>query len=167
MIKSYEAFKLNCDCNEFEISIFTTEQSFLTMATITQTQTDSVERLLAELPSTNTMPLWAQMHRLNPPLPNPKSVPYVWHYDQIRPYLLRAGNPVTEKQAERRVLMLVNPAMGEPRVLRCAVKYVAHEDCDRRGSAYHRHSQHWPTARHAERNSTRTSPHRICDAIHN
>ena len=33
-------------------------------------------------------------------------------YDKIRPYLVRAGELITEKQAERRVLMLVNPSKG-------------------------------------------------------
>jgi gentisate 1,2-dioxygenase len=73
---------------------------------------DSVECLLKELSVTSTKPLWAQMARYNPPLPNPKSIPFIWRYDEIRPYLIRAANLVTEKQAERRVLMLVNPAMG-------------------------------------------------------
>ena len=74
---------------------------------------DSAERLLSELPATNTLPLWGQMAKLNPPAPNPRCIPFVWRYDQIKPYLLRAGNLITEKQAERRVLMLINPARGK------------------------------------------------------
>lgn len=66
--------------------------------------------LLESLEKHHTKPLWAQMNKLNPPLPNPTAVPHVWKYDDIRPYLLRAGELVTEKQAERRVAMLVNPA---------------------------------------------------------
>jgi gentisate 1,2-dioxygenase len=73
---------------------------------------DSVERLLDELTTTNTKPLWAEMARYNPPLPNPKSIPFIWRYEDVRPYLIRAGKLVPEKQAERRVLMLVNPALG-------------------------------------------------------
>ena len=71
-----------------------------------------VEQLLEDLATTNTAPLWTQMTKLNAPLPMPKSVPHLWQYEQIRPYLIRAGELVTEKQAERRVLILVNPAMG-------------------------------------------------------
>lgn len=73
---------------------------------------DSAEKLLADLEHSKTLPLWAQMSRLNPPEPNPQSIPFVWEYEKIRPNLLRAGNLITEKQAERRVLMLVNPARG-------------------------------------------------------
>ncbi|KAI1840753.1 hypothetical protein JX265_012962 [Neoarthrinium moseri] len=75
---------------------------------------DSGEKLLKELETTATLPLWAQMTRLNPPLPNPKCIPYIWRYGEVRPYLLRAGQLITEKQAERRVLMLVNPNREAP-----------------------------------------------------
>lgn len=76
------------------------------------TQADSTDRLIDELDGTHTLPLWTQMAKLNPAEPNPRTVPHIWKYDEIRPYLLRAGELVTEKQAERRVLMLVNPARG-------------------------------------------------------
>lgn len=71
------------------------------------------EELVNALQATHTAPLWAQMQRLNPPAPNPQTVPHVWSYDHIRPFLLKAGQLVTEKQAERRVLMLENPGRGE------------------------------------------------------
>jgi gentisate 1,2-dioxygenase len=70
------------------------------------------QELLSNLEQTHTKPLWTQMAQLNPPLPNPKTIPHIWKYDEIRPHLLRAGELITEKQAERRVLMLVNPARG-------------------------------------------------------
>lgn len=73
---------------------------------------DSSERLISELDGTHTLPLWVQMAKLNPPEPNPRCTPHLWRYDEMRPYLLRAGDLVTEKQAERRVLMLVNPSRG-------------------------------------------------------
>ncbi|KAF1991459.1 RmlC-like cupin [Aulographum hederae CBS 113979] len=75
---------------------------------------DSAEKLLAELPATNTLPLWAQMTKWNPPKPNPKCSPHKWEYEHIKPYLVRAGELITEKQAERRVLMLVNPTSEAP-----------------------------------------------------
>lgn len=60
----------------------------------------------------NAVPLWPQMVKYNPPKPNPKCVPFLWRYDEVRPYLVRAGELVKEKDAERRVLMLVNPERG-------------------------------------------------------
>jgi gentisate 1,2-dioxygenase len=83
-----------------------------------QESQDTTHALLENLESHHTKPLWAQMERLNPPLPNPTAIPHVWKYDQIRPHLLKAGELVTEKQAERRVAMLVNPARGELNVTR-------------------------------------------------
>ena len=89
-----------------------TRAQTITEAPAAPMEGDSVERLLGDLQVTHTKPLWAQMARYNPPLPNPKSVPHMWKYDDVRPYLIRAGKMVSEKQAERRVLMLVNPALG-------------------------------------------------------
>lgn len=48
-----------------------------------------------------------------PPQPKPKAVPHVWKYDQLRPQLLEAGRLILSEQAERRVLMLTNPALGK------------------------------------------------------
>ena len=91
-------------------------RAYINMSTTT-TETrveasDSYERFISELDGTHTLPLWQQMAKLNPSEPNPKTIPHIWRYDELRPYLLRAGDLVTEKQAERRVLMLVNPGRG-------------------------------------------------------
>lgn len=69
--------------------------------------------LLQRLQEVNVSPLWAQMARLNPAFPNPTMEPFLWQYRQIRPCLLGAGQLISEKQAERRVLMLVNPRRSE------------------------------------------------------
>ena len=93
------------------------------MATETQTQTaakmhvngvvpKTEEELLDAAEKLHTKPLWKQMAKLNPPLPNPRTTPHIWRYDEIRPSLIRAGELVSEKQAERRVLMLINPSRG-------------------------------------------------------
>ncbi|KAI9482733.1 MAG: RmlC-like cupin domain-containing protein [Benjaminiella poitrasii] len=59
-------------------------------------------------------PLWTVMEAMVPPHPNPKSVPHIWEYEKIRPALLEAGKEVGEYEAERRVLMLINPTMKAP-----------------------------------------------------
>lgn len=75
---------------------------------------DTVETLIKGASEAHAVPLWPQMVRFNPPEPNPKCVPYVWDYERIKPYLVRAGELVQEKDAERRVLMLINPAREGP-----------------------------------------------------
>lgn len=74
---------------------------------------DPAQDLVDAALKVNTKPLWTVMAKLNPPEPNPSCIPYIWRYDEVRPSLLRAGEIITEAQAERRVLMLVNPARGE------------------------------------------------------
>lgn len=88
------------------------------MATTTQIQTanvvDHTKQLESDLEGTHALPLWTQMAKYNPPAPNPKAIPHLWKYDEIKPHLLRAGELITEKQAERRVLMLINPKLRKP-----------------------------------------------------
>lgn len=87
-----------------------TQTTFETNPTLVPQDGESLTTMVEKL---HTKPLWKQMNRLNPPLPNPTAVPHIWRYDEIRPSLIRAGELVNESQAERRVLMLVNPARGE------------------------------------------------------
>lgn len=54
------------------------------------------------------------MSSMVPPAPNPKATVASWKYDEIRPLLLEAGRLVAADEAERRVLMLVNPNMRAP-----------------------------------------------------
>lgn len=91
----------------------TTTQTVTESSPVTWGQTaDPAAELVDSALKVNTKPLWTQMARLNPPEPNPQCVPFIWRYDEVRPSLLRAGEIITEQQAERRVLMLVNPARG-------------------------------------------------------
>ncbi|KIX01782.1 uncharacterized protein Z518_09509 [Rhinocladiella mackenziei CBS 650.93] len=92
-----------------------------TTGTITQsdasswkTTKDPAGDLVQSALNVHTKPLWTQMARLNPPEPNPTCIPFIWRYDEVKPSLLRAGEIITEAQAERRVLMLVNPARDAP-----------------------------------------------------
>lgn len=77
------------------------------------TKEAATRALLERAAGAHTKPLWLQMARLNPPLPNPQCTPHLWRYPDVRPSLLEAGELVPEHQAERRVLMLVNPARGD------------------------------------------------------
>ena len=56
-------------------------------------------------------PLWERMKGLVPPEPRPTPAAHVWHYDDVRPVLMEAGRLLTAEEAERRVLVLENPAL--------------------------------------------------------
>ena len=43
--------------------------------------------------------------------PQSKAVPYLWHWRDLRPQAMRAGELVGTAQAERRVLRLTNPEL--------------------------------------------------------
>lgn len=85
-----------------------------TTVTTTTTNEDATKALLDRAAQAHTKPLWLQMARLNPPLPDPRCHPHAWRYADIRPSLLEAGDLVPESQAERRVLMLSNPSRDPP-----------------------------------------------------
>ncbi len=56
-------------------------------------------------------PLWEVLGSLVIPQPHSPCVAALWHYDGIREHLLEAGRLITAKEAERRVLVLENPAL--------------------------------------------------------
>jgi gentisate 1,2-dioxygenase len=56
-------------------------------------------------------PLWEVLGELLPPEPLRNVVPVLWHYDEIRPYIMEAGKLITAEEAERRVLILENPGL--------------------------------------------------------
>ena len=62
-------------------------------------------------------PLWEVLKGLVPAEPKSKAAAHVWHYSQVRPLLLEAGKLLTAEEAERRVLVLENPALpGQSRI---------------------------------------------------
>ncbi len=65
-------------------------------------------RYSSELAALNMKPLWERAMRLAPGTP---AAPAIWRWEQVQPYLMRAAELITTKEAERRVLMLENPAL--------------------------------------------------------
>src|SRR5919199_1488997 len=69
------------------------------------------EAFYGELPQFGMKPLWTVLGDALTPEPRVKSVPYIWRWRDVRPGMLRAGERVTAEEAERRVLMLLNPGL--------------------------------------------------------
>lgn len=59
----------------------------------------------------NLTPLWEVLGVLVPPQPTTACVPASWRYDTVRPLLMEAGDLITAREAERRVLVLENPGL--------------------------------------------------------
>jgi gentisate 1,2-dioxygenase len=59
----------------------------------------------------NLTPLWEVLGALVPPSPRPTAVPALWRYQEVREHVMEAGRLITAKEAERRVLILENPAL--------------------------------------------------------
>src|ERR1700733_5821596 len=57
----------------------------------------------------NAAPLWEVLSEIVGVQPHPASVPALWRYEEMRPFLMESGELITAREAERRVLMLENP----------------------------------------------------------
>lgn len=65
----------------------------------------------ASLAPRNLAPLWEMMAGLITEAPMTPAVPARWRFSEVRPFLTRAGEIITAREAERRVLVLENPAL--------------------------------------------------------
>ncbi len=62
-------------------------------------------------------PLWEVLRNVVTKEPKSKASPKVWKYDEIKKYILEAGELITPEEAERRVLVLENPSLrGQSRI---------------------------------------------------
>jgi len=59
----------------------------------------------------NLAPLWEVLGDLVPAEPKSTAVPHHWRYETLRPLLMESGGLLTAEEAERRVLVLENPAL--------------------------------------------------------
>lgn len=57
--------------------------------------------------------LWTVANEIEPWYPQPKSVPIIWKWKRIQPFVRRAPELVSAEKAARRVVMLVNPGRKE------------------------------------------------------
>jgi gentisate 1,2-dioxygenase len=69
------------------------------------------QQLYRDMDPLNLTPLWEVLHALVPPQPATPCVPAWWKYEEIRPFLKRAGQAITAEEAVRRVLILENPSL--------------------------------------------------------
>ena len=56
-------------------------------------------------------PLWESLAALAPAEPCAAAAPFKWTYADVRAHLLEAGRRISAEQAERRVVVLANPAL--------------------------------------------------------
>ena len=77
----------------------------------------SLEDFAKQAGHAHLVPLWDIMRGMLPPEPRPQALPHHWRLVDWRAPLIKAATLVTAEEAERRVLLLENPAFpGEFRV---------------------------------------------------
>jgi len=75
-------------------------------------QDERLAALYRDMAPEHLKPLWEQLADLVPRHPKSVALPHRWTYQDVRRYLMRAGDAITAEQAERRVLILENPALA-------------------------------------------------------
>jgi gentisate 1,2-dioxygenase len=62
-------------------------------------------------------PLWEVLRHIVTREPVTACVPAIWHFDEVKPLVVESGGLLTAEEAERRVLVLENPALrGQSRI---------------------------------------------------
>ena len=69
------------------------------------------EAFYARIEPQNMAPLWTRLKSLVPAAPTPIGVPHQWRYADVRPFVLESASHISAAEAERRVLILENPAL--------------------------------------------------------
>ena len=81
---------------------------------MTTTAHDTLDQLFIDAHEQHADPLWTVMNAMVPHQPIPRAVPNIWRWEVMKALLDRAGDLVGTKEAERRVFMLINPALKAP-----------------------------------------------------
>lgn len=82
------------------------------MNQLTNDNQAQLEKLYEQMEPEGLYPLWEKLAALVLPQPQSPAKVHKWSYDNAREYLMRAGDLISAKQAERRVLILENPGLG-------------------------------------------------------
>ncbi len=72
-------------------------------------ETQELRDYYQELQKLESGALWTVANEIEPWYPQSRSVPMVWHYEELRPHVLRALALVSPERAGRRVVYLCNP----------------------------------------------------------
>lgn len=76
-------------------------------------QTDANAEAYQTLERSHAAPLWRYYGALFTPEPTSRAVPWLWRYSELREPLFHFVDALSLEEAERRVLMLINPGLTE------------------------------------------------------
>lgn len=74
-------------------------------------QAGQLQALYLDMAPKYLAPLWEQLAELVPRVPKSRAQPHRWSYQEVRECLKQAGTLISAPEAERRVLILENPAL--------------------------------------------------------
>src|SRR5437016_7992047 len=123
------------------VSILSIKEPEREVPMVTALKTPEREAFYQKIDGENLTALWTVMGDLITPEPKSACRPHLWKFDAVRAYMMEAGQLITAKEAERRVLILENPGLrGQSKIttsLFAGVQMVIPGDI----APAHRHSQ--------------------------
>jgi gentisate 1,2-dioxygenase len=78
---------------------------------LTEAQSLARKHFYERIGTDGLTPLWEVLGALVPPSPRPTALPACWDYAAMREHVMEAGRLISAEEAERRVLILENPAL--------------------------------------------------------
>ena len=78
---------------------------------------DTLQDLYGALPERHLAPLWTMQGALTP-VPVTAMVPHLWRWEDVRAYMVRAGELISAEDADRRVLAFRNPGTADHELAR-------------------------------------------------
>jgi gentisate 1,2-dioxygenase len=77
------------------------------------TKETRIEHLLQSFNKASLQPLWTLESTIMPPSPNPKSIPWLWKWEELYDLAEEAGELITlDRGGDRRAIALANPGLG-------------------------------------------------------
>ncbi|HZO82487.1 MAG TPA: gentisate 1,2-dioxygenase [Candidatus Binataceae bacterium] len=74
-------------------------------------RTPEREAFYTKIAQRSLAPLWEVLKGIQSREPRPPEAPVLWRYEEVRPMLMEAGGLISAREADRRVLILENPAL--------------------------------------------------------
>lgn len=79
---------------------------------LTAEESQQRKQYYSDIGAHHMTPLWEVLGALVPTEPKPIARAAMWRYDDVRKHVMEAGSLITAAEAERRVLILENPALA-------------------------------------------------------
>ncbi|KAJ9634724.1 hypothetical protein H2204_006173 [Knufia peltigerae] len=81
-------------------------------STLDEAVEQATTQVMGRCQEQNSYPMWTVNDKISKLVPNPRALPTLWRWPEMRQLMLDSADLVPEEMQERRALMMVNPGFG-------------------------------------------------------